>query len=500
MVAKPFDLTKYGKTVSKTLKVQPGFFNPETWIDTGCYALNYRISGSFFKGVPLDGKVTVFAGESGCLPSSGRLTLLVNGQERASTVGELRSLWQSNIRDLLLATPDGWQKVVNWFDKGVLEMVALLTQNGHHTRCAVNHMIETIVNGTQTWVPATDLDIGDVVLTVDGPSPVVSLAAVGTEECYDFEVDHENHRYWGDGMSSHNSGKSYIVSGNMIRWATENDIMVVLFDSENAIDRSWIEALKVEIDSEKILRVPVGSPDEVALAISMFMDNYEALYEEVPYEERQKVLFVIDSIGMLSTTSEKEQFQRGEMKGDKGIKAKSLKALVTQALRVFSGHPLGMVATAHSYKSQDMYNPDDVIGGGVGFIYASSIVVGMNKLKLKEDDDGNKISEVRGVRAKVKVVKSRYSKPFEEVEIRIPYDTGMNPYSGLFEMFEKMGLLTKSGTRYEWLDEHGEIHKYYRREWTQNTELLTRMMKFVEARDAGKKTDGFDETHAIDFL
>lgn len=361
MVAKPFNLTKFGKTLSKTLKVETGFHDPQTWVDTGCYALNYRISGSFFKGVPLDGKVTVFAGESG-------------------------------------------------------------------------------------------------------------------------------------------SGKSYIVSGNMIRWAIENDVMVILFDSENALDRSWMQALRVAIDDEKVLRVPVGSPDDVALALSQFIAEYRELYENVPYEERQKMLFVIDSIGMLSTTSEQEQFQRGEMKGDKGIKAKSLKALVTQALRIFSGHPVGMVATAHSYKSQDMYNPDDVIGGGVGFIYASSIVVGMNKLKLKEDDEGNKISEVRGIRAKVKVVKSRYSKPFEEVEVRIPYDTGMNPYSGLFEMFEKMGLLVKSGTRYEWVDENGEIHKYYRREWMQNTDLLTRMMKSVEARDAGKEVEGFDDTHKTDFL
>jgi hypothetical protein len=112
---------------------------------------------------------------------------------------------------------------------------------------------------------------------------------------------------------------------------------------------------------------------------------------------------------------------------------------------MFGSMNIGLVATNHTYQSQDMFDPDDKISGGQGFIYASSIVVAMKKLKLKEDEDGNKISEVRGIRAACKIMKTRYAKPFETVQIKIPYDTGMNPYSGLVDMFETSGALVKVG-------------------------------------------------------
>jgi hypothetical protein len=113
-----------------------------------------------------------------------------------------------------------------------------------------------------------------------------------------------------------------------------------------------------------------------------------------------------------------------------------------------------------------MFDPDDKISGGQGFVYASSIVVAMKKLKLKEDEDGNKVSEVNGIRAACKIMKTRYAKPFETLQVKIPYETGMNPYSGLVDMFEKAGLLKQSGNRLEWVDpETGEAHKFYRKEW-----------------------------------
>jgi hypothetical protein len=126
---------------------------------------------------------------------------------------------------------------------------------------------------------------------------------------------------------------------------------------------------------------------------------------------------------------------------------------------------VGLVCTNHTYASQDMFDPDDKISGGAGFIYASSIVVAMKKMKLKEDEDGNKISEVMGIRAGCKVMKTRYAKPFEGVQVKIPYETGMNPYSGLVELFEKKGLLVKQGNRLKYIDLNGEEHLDYRKQW-----------------------------------
>ena len=90
----------------------------------------------------------------------------------------------------------------------------------------------------------------------------------------------------------------------------------------------------------------------------------------------------------------------------------------------------------------------------------------MKKLKLKEDADGNKTSTVQGIRAACKVMKSRYSKPFEGVQVKIPYDTGMDPYSGLVDLFEKKGILTQQGNRLKYVDSVGKEHLDFRKSWT----------------------------------
>jgi len=144
---------------------------------------------------------------------------------------------------------------------------------------------------------------------------------------------------------------------------------------------------------------------------------------------------------------------------------------------MFGSLNIGLVATNHTYASQDMFDPDDKISGGQGFIYASSIVVAMRKLKLKEDEDGNKISDVKGIRAACKIMKTRYAKPFESVQVKIPYETGMNPYSGLVDMFEGKGLLKKEGNSLVYTLGDGTIIKQFRKAWERNeNESLDRVM------------------------
>jgi recombination protein RecA len=324
-MVKPFDVSKFRKTLTKAIDgLSFGFNDPTDWISTGNYALNYRISGDFNKGIPL-GKVTVFAGESG-------------------------------------------------------------------------------------------------------------------------------------------AGKSYICSGNLIKNAQEQGIFVVLIDTENALDEHWLHALGVDTSEDKLLKMNMSMIDDVAKTISEFMKSYK----EIDSEDKPKVLFVIDSLGMLLTPTDVHQFETGDLKGDMGRKPKALTALVRNCVNMFGNHNVGLVATNHTYASQDMFDPDDKISGGQGFIYASSIVVAMKKLKLKEDETGNKISEVRGIRAVCKIMKTRYTKPFETVQIKIPYDRGMDPYSGLVDMFESMKLLTKEGNSLVYTMHDGNIIKKFRKAWEAN--------------------------------
>lgn len=335
MANKPFDLSKFRKSITKSIDgISMGFRDPDTWISTNNYALNYLISGDFNKGIPM-GKVTVFAGESG-------------------------------------------------------------------------------------------------------------------------------------------AGKSFICSGNLVKNAQQQGIYVILIDTENALDEAWLHALGVDTSEDKLLKLNMAMIDDVAKMISEFVKEYKTL----PEESRPKVLFVLDSLGMLLTPTDVNQFEAGDLKGDMGRKPKALTALVRNCVNMFGDLNLGLVCTNHTYASQDMFDPDDKISGGQGFIYASSIVVAMRKLKLKEDEDGNKISEVKGIRAACKIMKTRYAKPFESVQVKIPYETGMNPYSGLVDMFEAKGLLQKEGNSLKYTLVDGTVIKQFRKAWERNDDTsLDRVMK-----------------------
>jgi RecA/RadA recombinase len=281
------------------------------------------------------------------------------------------------------------------------------------------------------------------------------------------------------------SGKSFLASGNITSHAQKKDVFVVLIDSENALDESWLKALDVDTSEEALLKVNMAMIDDVAKLISDFMKDYKTRYGSLDEDARPRVLFVIDSLGMLLTPTDINQFESGDLKGDMGRKPKALAALVRNCVNMFGEYDVGMVCTNHSYASQDMFNPDDVISGGQGPIYASSIVLAMRKLKLKEDELGNKTTDVKGIRAQCKIMKTRYNKPFEQVEIKIPYDRGMDPYSGLYDLFVQKGLLVKEGNKWCYTALDGTQIKKFEKAWDRNEDdCLEKIMTEFHAQMA----------------
>lgn len=464
---KPFDISKFKKSITKALPgISTGFHDPKTWISTGSYVLNKLISNDFKKGIPL-GKSTIFAGESGCLPATStvKIKFMESHEENTVTIAELKQMWMKRFTTpFWIDTPDGYQQIGQWFNKGILPMVEVKAVDNYGfeyvTVCADNHLIQ---NTDRSWTMAYNLKVNDNVLTVTQNAKVTSVKSVEPQECFDFEILHENHRYFGDGFVSHNSGKSLICSGTVIKNAQDMGIFVVLVDTENALDESWLHNFGVDTSESKLLKLNMAMVDDVAKTISDFMIWYKDEQAPKPEEERKKILFVIDSLGMLMTPTDVAQFQSGEMKGDMGRKPKALKALVTNVTNMFGQYDVGLLCTNHTYASQDMYNPDPKVSGGAGPTYAASIVVVLQKRKLKEDEDGNKISDVAGIRSAVMVDKSRYAKPFEKCELKIPYDKGMSPYTGMFEFLEGRGILEKIGNRYQYIDNDGVVHLHFRK-------------------------------------
>ena len=114
------------------------------------------------------------------------------------------------------------------------------------------------------------------------------------------------------------SGKSFLASGNITANAQKKDVFVVLIDSENALDEAWLKALDVDTAEDKLLKANLAMIDDVAKLIADFMKDYKSQYNSVPEDQRPRVLFVIDSLGMLLTPTDVNQFEAGELKGDIG--------------------------------------------------------------------------------------------------------------------------------------------------------------------------------------
>ena len=328
------DLSKFTKAVAKSvdgLNASMGFRDPKTWIHTGNYALNYRVSGDFKKGFPLEGKMTLLAGSSG-------------------------------------------------------------------------------------------------------------------------------------------SAKSLLLSGNAVKWCQDNDVLPFLIDTENAIDESWLK--RFDIDLNKLIKVSAAKLPDIAKIMSDFLKTYKDSEDDKPYEERQKVLFIIDSLGMTITETEETHFEGGTLKGDLGLKQKQIFSICRNFISACGSEPIGLACTQHTYASQDMFNPDAKVSGGSGVEFTPSIVMVLEKRKLKEDENGNKITTVRGVKVDATVRKTRYTQPFQKITFTIPWDTGMDAYSGLFELFseslvdsEDKPILQKSGTQYVYVNPntHEEVFKKFRK-------------------------------------
>ena len=135
-----------------------------------------------------------------------------------------------------------------------------------------------------------------------------------------------------------------------------------------------------------------------------------------------------------------------------------------------------------------------IISHNSGFIYASSIVIAMKKMKLKEDEDGNKVTDVRGIRAGCKIMKTRYAKPFEDIQVKIPYTEGMNLYSGMFDLLEKRGLLSRSGNSYTYTFNDATEIKHFRKKWEKNHEgILDDVIKDMKVDKRMGEVDNSDD-------
>jgi len=218
---------------------------------------------------------------------------------------------------------------------------------------------------------------------------------------------------------------------------THPDGYCLYFDTEAAVNKSLIESHG--IDTKRFVVVNVVTIEEFRTKALKAVD----IYLKKPTEERKPCIFVLDSLGMLSTEKEIT-----DALNDKQVRDMTKSQLVKGAFRMLT-LKLGqanvpLIVTNHTYDVIGAYIPTKEMGGGSGLKYAASSIIYLSK---KKEKDG---TEVVGNIIKAKTHKSRLSKENKDVEIRLYYDErGLDRYYGLLELGELGGLWKNVAGRYE---------------------------------------------------
>ena len=230
------------------------------------------------------------------------------------------------------------------------------------------------------------------------------------------------------------TGKTFFALGMCKQFLNDNpDSAVIYFESESAITKDMIE--ERGIDSSRIVIVPVTTVQEFRTQSIKILDQY------IKDKTDMKMLFVLDSLGMLSTTKEIEDTASGAETRDM-----TRAQLVKGAFRVLTlklgkaGVPL--IVTNHTYDEMGLF-AKKVMGGGSGLKYAASSIIFLSKKKEKDGKD------VIGNIIHCKNEKSRLTMENKMVDVILKYDSGLDRYYGLLDLAVKYGIFKQASTRIE---------------------------------------------------
>ena len=233
------------------------------------------------------------------------------------------------------------------------------------------------------------------------------------------------------------TGKTFFALGIVKSFLDKDkDAGVIYFESENAISKDMIETRGV--DSSRIVVMPVATVQEFRTQSIKILEKYI----EQPEASRKPMMFVLDSLGMLSTTKEMEDTASGKETRDM-----TRSQIVKSTFRVLTlklgqaGVP--MIMTNHTYDVIGSMFPQKEMGGGSGLKYAASSIIYLGKRKEKEG------TEVVGNIIHCKNYKSRITKENAQIDVRLSYKHGLDRHYGLLELAEEAGIFKKVSTRIE---------------------------------------------------
>ena len=236
------------------------------------------------------------------------------------------------------------------------------------------------------------------------------------------------------------TGKTFFALG-IIKHFLDKDKNsgVIFFESENAVSKEMIENRGV--DSTRVVVVPVSTVQEFRSQSIKILDKYLEQEEK----DRQPLMFVLDSLGMLSTTKEMEDTAEGKETRDM-TRAQIVKSTFRVLTLKLGQANVPLLMTNHTYDVIGSMFPQKEMGGGSGLKYAASSIIYLSKRKEKLG------TEVIGNIIHCKIYKSRITKENAKVDVKLTYKHGLDKHYGLLELGEEAGIFKKVSTRFEMPD------------------------------------------------
>lgn len=235
------------------------------------------------------------------------------------------------------------------------------------------------------------------------------------------------------------TGKTFYAINIVRQFLRDNDTgFVFYFESESAISKQMLSDRGV--DTKRVAVVPVATIQEFRTQAVKILDKY---IEDKEKKDRPPMLFVLDSLGNLSTDKEMADIADG-----KDTRDMTRAQLVRGAFRVLTlklgKAKVPLIVTNHVYDVVGSYVPTKKMGGGSGLEYAASTILFLSKKKDKDKDN-----QVTGAIITANLKKARLTIENKKVETLLDYTDGLDPYYGLIDLAEKFGIVKKVANKYE---------------------------------------------------
>lgn len=360
--------------------------------------------------------------------------------------------WNEQGTDYMVDTPDGFQYVSRFIKKDTRSCYDLRAVN-YHIECSGDHLIETDTG----WVKTEDIKIGDRVLTRVGFEAVQLNEQIEDSEVYDMTVEHPNHRYWGGGgISSHNSGKSFLMA-KAIADAQKDGYMVAVIDSEQAVSQDYLQKIGVDIDPSMLMTVQVQTVEQTQDMMLEVLEGVKAEQKALGGVDKLKLMLIVDSLGALTSNKALDNASTGHHAADMGTKAKALTNMFNQVVQKIGVTETVCMMTNHGAIEVGVMFPQMKPKGGQSVEFMPSISLRVTKGKIKPTDlveleylYGGEIPKhlgALGIVSRIELYKSRFTRPFRKVQLMIPYDFGLPEHAGLFDYLKENGIIIEGGRK-----------------------------------------------------